>query len=230
MSKLTLRDVLDDLSKPFPPELVHLKVQALSKDETYGLVVPYVDVREVLDTLDRVVGPDNWHDEYIVLSDRREKGGLVEVKCRLTVLGITKEDVGEGDTLKAAFTDALKRAAVKFGVGRYLYRTNPRWVALGPKGEIPDYDQVKAAILGVSPESPKEASPPPPKPEAITKEQLEAISKIMAQKGLSPDKVRTLAKEFVGRGIKSAMDLTQEEAEAFIEFLEEYDPKAEEIF
>jgi hypothetical protein len=54
----------------------------------------------------------------------------VEVLCRLTVLGITKEDVGEGEDLKSAFSDAFKRVAVKFGVGRYLYELPKKWVPL----------------------------------------------------------------------------------------------------
>ncbi|MFQ3650102.1 MAG: Rad52/Rad22 family DNA repair protein, partial [Gemmataceae bacterium] len=72
------------------------------------------------------------------------------VVCRLQIrVGdewITKEDVGgpseqpdEGDRRKAAFSDALKRAAVKFGIGRYLYRLKPQWVA---------YDPQKRRILG----------------------------------------------------------------------------------
>ena len=36
--------------------------------------------------------------------------------------------------MKAAFSDALKRAAVKFGVGRYLYRLPAQWL---------DYDSQK---------------------------------------------------------------------------------------
>ncbi|RTH01947.1 Rad52/22 double-strand break repair protein, partial [Thermus scotoductus] len=58
------------------------------------------------------------------------------VRCRLTILGITKEDVGEGDSLKAAFSDALKRAAVKFGVSRYLYSLPSQWVDLDDSGNI----------------------------------------------------------------------------------------------
>jgi hypothetical protein len=53
-----------------------------------------------------------------------------------------KEDVGgqseqpdEGDRRKAAFSDALKRAAVKFGIGRYLYRQKPQWVDWDPLRE-----------------------------------------------------------------------------------------------
>src|SRR5262249_54020635 len=53
---------------------------------------------------------------------------------------LTKVDVGGpseqpdgGDGLKAAFSDALKRAAVKYGVGRYLYRLPSQWVDYDPQ-------------------------------------------------------------------------------------------------
>ena len=68
--------------------------------------------------------------------------------CRLTVTidgdPVTKCDVGgesqqpdEGDRVKAAFSDALKRAAVKFGIGRYLYRLPSQWL---------DYDSAKKSF------------------------------------------------------------------------------------
>jgi hypothetical protein len=82
------------------------------------------------------------------------------VVCRLSVkIGeawVTKMDVGgpsdqkdEGDRRKAAFSDALKRAAVKFGVGRYLYDLPPVWC---------DYD-AKAKQLVKKPALPPWALP-----------------------------------------------------------------------
>jgi hypothetical protein len=53
---------------------------------------------------------------------------------------VTKCDVGSpseqpdaGDRLKAAFSDALKRAAVKYGIGRFLYRLPPVWCDYDPQ-------------------------------------------------------------------------------------------------
>ena len=88
------------------------------------------------DRLDEVLGPRNWQDEYECLP-----GGSVtcKLKIRLDDEWITKMDVGsaaehmdEGDRRKAAFSDALKRAAVKFGIGRYLYRVGGQWVEYDP--------------------------------------------------------------------------------------------------
>src|SRR5262249_31196354 len=83
--------------------------------------------------------------------------------CRLRLrIGnrwITKVDVGGpseqpdgGDRLKAAFSDALKRAAVKFGVGRYLYRLPSQWL---------DYDPQKRQFTR-TPTLPEWALPAPP--------------------------------------------------------------------
>jgi len=79
-----------------------------------------------MNRLDDVVGPSNWWDEYQPLEH--------SVICRLTIrlpdgTVLTKCDAGgyagmadPGDDDKSGFADAFKRAAVKFGVGRYLYR------------------------------------------------------------------------------------------------------------
>jgi hypothetical protein len=48
-------------------------------------------------------------------------------------VGGPSEQQDGGDRMKAAFSDALKRAAVKFGVGRYLYRLPAQWVDYDPQ-------------------------------------------------------------------------------------------------
>jgi hypothetical protein len=76
--------------------------------------------------LDAVVGPANWSFDFDVLSPDGKM-----VRGKLTVLGVTKCDAGEGssedEVLKSAVSDALKRAAVHFGIGRYLYYLPSVW-------------------------------------------------------------------------------------------------------
>lgn len=79
----------------------------------------YIDARAVFARLDEAVGPDNWSSDI----ERLAPGVYV---CRLTVCGITRADVGqagehEGEKEKSGVSDAIKRAAVAFGIGRYLY-------------------------------------------------------------------------------------------------------------
>ena len=123
------------LAEPFDPPEVRFKPQVVSGNR--AMAIAYVDARVIQDRLDEVLGVAGWQDEYEVLPD----GGVV---CRLRLhLGdqwVAKMDVGgpseqpdEGDRRKAAFSDALKRAAVKFGIGRYLYRLPAQWVDYDPQ-------------------------------------------------------------------------------------------------
>ena len=59
---------------------------------------------------------------------------LVVVRfVRETDVGSPSEQPDDGDKLKAAFSDALKRAAIKLGIGRYLYRLPRQWVDYDPQ-------------------------------------------------------------------------------------------------
>lgn len=96
----------------------------------------HVTARYVMNLLDSVVGPANWSDSYRVVSNIQRPDGTarISVECSLTVYGITKTDVGYGEILyssnnnklygeyeKEAYSIALKRAGVKFGIARDLY-------------------------------------------------------------------------------------------------------------
>ncbi|QDU22734.1 Rad52/Rad22 family DNA repair protein [Urbifossiella limnaea] len=155
-----VRSVTDALSAPFEPREIKFKPQIVKNNK--ALAIAYVDVRLIEDRLDDVLGVENWQDDYDILPD-----GSVTCKLRVNLGGewVTKMDVGSpseqpdgGDRLKAAFSDALKRAAVKFGIGRYLYRLPAQWV---------DYDPAKKQIVR-PPQLPAFAVPaakdPAPKP------------------------------------------------------------------
>jgi len=146
-------DQLTLLRTPFPEQDVQLKPAVLSKDSRRALALAYIEARAVMDRLDEAVEPSNWRDSYRVLADRRGDGGQVEVECRLSIhLGdewITKVDAGIGDDLKAAYSDALKRAGVKWGIGRYLYSLPSVWADYDPtRREVKDPAVVRRQILG----------------------------------------------------------------------------------
>jgi hypothetical protein len=135
-----VRTVTAALSAPFEPREIKFKPQIVKNNK--ALAIAYVDVRLIEDRLDDVLGVENWQDDYDILPD-----GSVTCKLRVNLGGewVTKMDVGSpseqpdgGDRLKAAFSDALKRTAVKFGIGRYLYRLPAQWV---------DYDPAKKQIV-----------------------------------------------------------------------------------
>jgi hypothetical protein len=129
------------LAAPFPVENLSAgqpgigwKPQAVMKDGSKAMAVPFIDARDVMRRLDEVLGPTNWKTEFMPLGDGN-------IMCTLSVRDATggwvpKTDVGgpsdqpEADNrMKAAFSEALKRAAVQLGVGRYLYAVPEQWVA-----------------------------------------------------------------------------------------------------
>jgi len=128
------REILKSLSEPFPEEAIGWKAQALyPKDNpTQALAVPYITSRHVMDRLDEVVGPAGWQTDFEFVP------GIKAAKVMLTVFGITKSDIGfvAGDddaAIKGSVSDGLKRAAVLFGIGRYLYEAKRQWVGWDSK-------------------------------------------------------------------------------------------------
>ncbi|MCI0524228.1 MAG: RAD52 family DNA repair protein [Acidobacteria bacterium] len=84
--------------------------------------VEYVEWHTVADLLDRLV-PDWSHRVRRIV----QIGEFVAATAAITINGVTREGVGTGAAdsetgIKKAEHDALKRAAVKFGVARDLYR------------------------------------------------------------------------------------------------------------
>jgi len=111
-------DLFAALAAPFDAREIKTRPQGKQR-------LSYVTARTVMNRLDEVVGPENWWDDY----EQNEES----VVCRLTLrlpdgTTVTKCDAGghagmadTGDDEKSAYSDAFKRAAVKFGVGRHLY-------------------------------------------------------------------------------------------------------------
>jgi hypothetical protein len=164
------------LSAPFDTKEVKFKPALVTGNR--ALALAYVDARVIQDRLDDVLGVSGWQDEYECMPD----GSVV---CRLHLRfgdeWITKMDVGgmseqpdEGDRRKAAFSDALKRTAVKFGIGRYLYRLPTQWC---------DYDPHKKHFTR-TPTLPPSALPP--KPVSHTLSAAKEAQKALPAKHIAP--------------------------------------------
>ena len=135
------------LAAPFEHEEVRTRRQG-------GRNLHYITARTVMNRLDEVLGPANWWDEYMPQEN--------SVICRLTIRlpdgsTLTKSDAGgyagmsdSGDDDKSGFSDAFKRAAVKFGIGRYLYRDG-----------VPRFVQERLQHPSLSADPSHHASPPP---------------------------------------------------------------------
>jgi len=128
----TVQAMFDALCVPFPTHAIKWRVGSTSG--TRGLPLCYVDSRAVMDRLDSVCGMEGWMCNYT------PSNAMLICNLGVRVPGgdwIWKSD-GAGQTdfegEKGMASDALKRAAVRFGIGRYLYDLKCKWVDLDGKG------------------------------------------------------------------------------------------------
>ncbi|MCE5200417.1 MAG: Rad52/Rad22 family DNA repair protein [Armatimonadota bacterium] len=116
-----------ELSRPFDGKYISVRPGAVS-DTGQAMLLWYVDARAVMARLDQAVGPENWSFSWNSVPTSE---GRVAVHGQLSILGITKEDVGEAqdedEPFKSAVSDAFKRCAVHFGLARYLYGMPQTW-------------------------------------------------------------------------------------------------------
>lgn len=121
--------MLEELIKPWKKSEIKFRVGSANKDKTMALPLAYVDARAVMDRLDKVMGPTHWQDRYEFHGDRT----VCYLSLRIDGEWLTKAD-GAGDSdiegAKGGISDAFKRAAVKWGMGRELYEMKCRWMPM----------------------------------------------------------------------------------------------------
>lgn len=134
------QELIKKLQEPFPPSSVEWRVQRCTNvsGKPKALVLAYITSRAVMDRLDSVFGIGGWKDTY-------EKWGENSVTCTIHVKidgeWISKQDGADNtqvEATKGGFSDALKRAAVKLGIGRYLYNLPETWVDITDTKRTPN--------------------------------------------------------------------------------------------
>lgn len=115
------------LAAEFPRDAIHWRAQTLTKNGDKALALAYLDARDVMDRLDEVCGPDRWQSSFT----ETPKGRVICTISIHTENGWISKSDGAGNTdvegEKGGISDALKRAAVSWGIGRYLYRLDAVW-------------------------------------------------------------------------------------------------------
>jgi len=127
MTTDTPAEIAEGLAVPFTDEDIEWRIGHAMKDGSSALVLPYVTNRAIMERLDKVVGPENWQNEYIPW---REKGVLCILSIRIGGEWIAKQDGADQtdvEPTKGGFSDAMKRTAVQWGMSRDLYKLPPLW-------------------------------------------------------------------------------------------------------
>ncbi len=103
------------LKRPFPIGSVSFRKGPGGSKE-----LAYITARDVMQRLDEVFGVDGWSDKYEFIGGRM----MCNLTCNFGGTLVSKSDGADDSQIEGAkggISDALKRAAVKFGIGRYLY-------------------------------------------------------------------------------------------------------------
>lgn len=118
---LDFSTTLRELRKTVDPNLVRQRAGRRDRNGNVQMV-EYVEWHTVADILDETA--PNWGH---TVKDIRSIGEIITVTVAITIDGVTREGIGTGRAInetgiKKAEHDALKRAAVKFGIARELYK------------------------------------------------------------------------------------------------------------
>lgn len=133
---------LQALRDPFPAADIEWRIGRAGKkgDNIWARVLAYITSRAIMDRLDAVCGPAGWQTDFrqgdghlmaglgILIDDgwvwKWDGTGLLDASG-----GLSGTDAGKGD-----FSNALKRAAVQWGIGRYLYNLDEGWATVHADG------------------------------------------------------------------------------------------------
>lgn len=172
----------------FEPDALEWRIQQAGEKNGrfWAIVVPYVTNRAIQIRLDEVVGPENWRNEFAKGPDGGVMCGLsirvpvetVDLTTGEVIRGwewLTKWDGAEntkgmeGNEVKGGLSAAMKRAAVQFGIGRYLYALEETFAIINERGRFRGKTRDQKPFRWDPPELPAWALPGGAKPRATTR-------------------------------------------------------------
>lgn len=131
------KENLTKLLEPFAPEDIEWRVQqsGIKNDKAWAMVLAYVQNRAVQQRLDDVCGPENWKNKFETAPD---SGVMCGISIKIGDEWIDKWDGAENtqiEAVKGGLSGAMKRSAVQWGIGRYLYKLETVFVQVSDKGQ-----------------------------------------------------------------------------------------------
>jgi hypothetical protein len=145
------------------------------------MALAYLDARDVADRLDGVCGPSNWGCRY------SHVGAITVCEIGICTFMFHPENAalqgnwvwkadgaGQSDieAEKGALSDAFKRAAVRWGIGRYLYHLPSPWVEIEKRGKTSviakhEYARLEKILAQAGTPAPQGPTLPPADPDVL---------------------------------------------------------------
>ena len=218
---MTYETNLARLRDPFAPEDIEWRVQQAGEKngKPWARVLAYVTNRAIMERLDEVAGPENWQNVF-------REGPAGGVVCGLSVRvtrpdgtadWVTKWDGAENsdvEPVKGGLSNAMKRAAVQWGIGRYLYDLEEGWARVHDGGRFSAKGKDGGWFKWDPPELPTWAVP---RARVASAEQVGRIEALLA--GIEDARVAAGVRKRLAGG------LTEQAADEAIRFLESRAPQ-----
>lgn len=125
------------LRRPFKADEIEWRVQSAGRKKdgsVWARIVPYVTNRAIMDRLDETFGIDGWKSEF---RDWHGVGAVCRLSYKIGDEWLYHEDganLTEIEPVKGGISNAMKRAAVHLGIGRYLYNLGEYWADVKENG------------------------------------------------------------------------------------------------
>lgn len=177
------------LAAYFDESEIEWKPVAVSKKTNKALAAAYVTNRAVQQRLDDVVGPARWQNQF-------REGPAGGVLCGLSIevapdKWVTKWDGAENtdiESVKGGLSDSQRRAAVQWGIGRYLYNVPSQWVPVDENGRFREPPRMNPAFLpGAAPKNGRPQQAP-----------ADAFIEWLAEHGISTQAADEAARDLFG--------------------------------
>lgn len=160
-----------DLRKPFASSDIEWRITrsgVKQNGDVWALCTAYVTNRAIMDRLDDVCGQAGWFNQY---APGPGGGLLCGISIKVDSEWVTKWDGADNtqiEAVKGGLSGSMKRAAVQWGVGRYLYNVEEGYAKICPengngkgiyRGEAKKRDNTKVFFTWNPPKLPAWALP-----------------------------------------------------------------------
>lgn len=125
------------LKEVFHPDDIEWRVSRAGQTngKVWAFVLAYITNRAIMNRLDDVCGAENWKNEYTTAP---EGGVLCGLSIRINNEWVTKWDGADNtefEAVKGGLSGSMKRAAVQWGIGRYLYNLSETYAVISENGK-----------------------------------------------------------------------------------------------
>jgi hypothetical protein len=191
------------LRRPFPPESV-------GKLPKGGVMLDYVGHAAVTDRLLSVDPEWSWEPFAVTPEGLPALDRSGNLWIRLTICGVTRIGVGDGKNAKEVVGDAIRNAAMRFGVALDLWA----------KENLVEFAQAASGHQRPQP-TPETARPAPESPIAdLGGKAAKRMFALIGDLGVPDDEMRDYIARIIGRPIASRKELTDADVSAVIKATE----------